>query len=93
MTPAELSMERQLRSNLPQIKDKQRLAWPYLQEFCKYNEAFRKRQKVDFDKRHRARPLPPIPSDTKVLITSGVQPIPRRIIATALTPQLYLISN
>ena len=93
LSPAELSMGRQLRSNLPQIKDKQRPAWPYLEEFCKQNELFKQRQKADFDRRHRVRPLPPIPSDTEVWITSGDQPIPGRVTATALTPRSYLVET
>ena len=93
LSPAELSIGRQLRFNLPQIKDKQRPAWPYLKEFCKQNELFKQRQKADFDRRHRVRPLPPITSNTEVWITSGDQPVPGRVTATALTPRSYLVET
>ena len=93
LSPAELSIGRQLRFNLPQIKDKQRPAWPYLEEFCKQNEFFKQRQKADFDRRHRVRPLPPIPSNTEVWITSGDQPVPGRVTATTLTPRSYLVET
>ena len=70
VSSAELSLGRQLRSNLPQITDKQRPAWPYLEEFCKHNKVFKQRQKADFDECYMVRPLPPITSDTEAWITS-----------------------
>ena len=49
------------------------LNWAYLKTFHEMNEQFKKR---NFDKRHLARELTPIPADyTKIWITSESQPI------------------
>ena len=53
VSPAELLMGRQIRSDLPQTREKLTPQWPYLSDFRARNHEFKERQKRDFDQRHR----------------------------------------
>lgn len=52
-----------------------------------------KRQKTDYDRRHRVQDLPAIPDNTAVWVTTGGSPIPGRIITTTDTPQSYIVQT
>ena len=41
-------------------------SWPYLKEFRLQDKEFKLKQKLNFDCRHRAHPLPDIPDGTEV---------------------------
>ena len=76
LSPAELLMGRNIRSNIPQVQETQ---WPYLTEFRHTNDLFKSQQKVNYDKRHRTQPLPDIPDDaeeTNLLDMSPDQQVP-----------------
>ena len=66
--------------------------WAYLKTFCGMNEQFKQCQKRNFDKRHWARELIPIPHNTEIWITSESQPIQGKAISPAGSPRLYVIS-
>ena len=66
LSPAQLLMGRQIRSNLPQVAESLIPQWPYLEEFRQANSQFKQKQKADFDRRHGVRRLPEIPNDTEV---------------------------
>ena len=70
---AELFMGRQIRSDLPQTKEKLTPQWPYLADFQALNQEFKQKQKQDFDCWHRAWELPDLdlPDDTEVFVTTG----------------------
>ena len=70
-SPTELFMERRLWTSLLILHKQLAPPWPYLDEFQELNEQFKQRQKVDYDRCHRTHPLPPIPKNTEVWITSG----------------------
>ena len=70
LSPAELLMGRQIRSNLPQLSETLTPHWPFLEKFRASDEEFKNKQKVNFDKRHRTKPLPEIPDNTDVWITT-----------------------
>ena len=80
LSPAELSMGRKLRSNLPQTIDQLTPKWSYLENFSQSNEAFKKKQQQNYDYRHRARPLTPIPNDSPVWVNMGTSNIPGRVV-------------
>ena len=56
-SPAELLISRNIHSTLPQTTDSLVTQWPYLLEFKQTNEVFKRKQKTDYDRRHRAREL------------------------------------
>ena len=65
LSPAELLMGRQIRSDIPQTKEKLTPHWEYLEKFKELNREHKQKQKTNFDRRHQARVLPDIPDDTR----------------------------
>ena len=57
------------------------------------NEQYKQRQKQDYDRCHRTHPLPPIPDNTEVWITSGSSPSSGRVTAYASAPQSYIVDT
>ena len=92
-SPSELLMGRRLRTTLPIVPDQLTPSWPYLNKFQELNEQFKERQKVDYDRRHRTHPLPSIPNDTEVWVTSGTIPSPGRVTAHSSAPQSYIVDT
>ena len=88
-SPSELLMGRRLRSNLPIREEELRPKWPDLENFRYRDKAFK--QKQDHDHRHRATPLPPIPNDTEVWVTTDGRETPGKVIAPSDTPISYLV--
>ena len=93
LSPAELLMGRQIRSNLPQLSETLTPHWPFLQKFRASDEEFKNKQKVNFDKRHRTKPLPEIPDNTDVWITTDGSHSPGRVTAPANAPRSYLVET
>ena len=93
LSPAQLLMGRCLRTTLPQVDDHLQPQWNYLETFRKQNKEFKQKQKTTYDLRHRARPLPPIPDDTDVWITSGQMPTPGQVSSQANTPRSYIVNT
>ena len=93
LSPAELLMGRKIRSNIPQLSEFLTPKWPYLKKFRQSNNQFKLRQKIDHDLRHRARPLPDIPSDTEVWVNSGEYHTSGRITGPANAPRSYLVNT
>ena len=50
--------------------------WKYLKNFRQQNKEFKQKQKLAFDHRDRARPLPPIADDEDVWVSSGQTAVP-----------------
>ena len=70
LSPAELSMGRRLRTSVPQTDKMLIPQWPYLKSFRELDKQQKQKQKENFDLRHRAKELQPIPNDTEVWITT-----------------------
>ena len=92
-SPAELLMGRNIRSTLPQARGSLAPQWPYLGEFRQANEKFKRQQKEDYDRCHRARGLPDIPDNTEVWVTTNRHNAPGRILTTANTPRSYIVET
>ena len=92
-SPAELLMGRNIRSTLPQARGSLAPQWPYLGEFRQANENFKRQQKEDYDRCHRARGLPDIPDNTEVWVTTNRHNAPGRILTTANTPRSYIVET
>ena len=90
LSPAELLMGRKLRSNLPQLPEQFVPTWSYLVEFCEQDAEFKRKQKSNFDKRHKTKSLPLIPESSEVWITSNrSNPIRGRVARQVETPRSY----
>lgn len=93
LSPAELLMGRHLRATLPLNEKKLVPDWSYIAGFRQCDQAFKKKQKKTYDKRHRVAELPIIPDDTKVWVTSGPEPTPGRVTAQSSSPRSYLVDT
>ena len=70
LSPAQLLMGRQLRTNLPQISEQLKPSWTHLHGFREQDHKFKSQQKANFDKRHKVHSLPQIPQQAEVWITT-----------------------
>ena len=61
LSPAELLMGRRLRTELPQIPRHLTPTWPYMPQFRKEDEKFKRKQKKNYDKHRKTRALPDLP--------------------------------
>ena len=91
LSPTELLMGRHLRTLVPQTDSLLIPKWSFLREFKRLNQDFKDRQKRDFDCRHRAQELPPIPDDKDVLISTEGGSIPGRVVSRAPASTLYVV--
>ena len=90
LTPAELFMGRKLRTSLPILKDFLKTDWKYLDYFRKNEADFKRKQKGNYDRRRRARPLVSILKDSPVWLDGD---IPGAVTSTASTPRFYLVAT
>ncbi len=73
-------MGRKVRTNVPQTNKYLISKWSYLAEFKERNMSFKRKQKENFDNRHRTRDAPEIPSDAEVRVNTGQNPIRGRVV-------------
>ena len=93
MSPAELSQGRRLRSDIPQPKDNLIPQWPFISDLQRKDREFKLRQKKNFDRRHRVRPLPDIPEETDVWINTHGHQSQGQIRNRANAPRSYVIDT
>lgn len=93
LSPAELLMGRQIRSNIPQLAQTLTPQWSFLTKFRLANNDFKAKQKTSYDARHRTRSLPEIPDDTDVWITTDGAHSSGRVVSKAHTPRSYLVET
>ena len=93
LSPAELLMGRRVRANIPVLNSQLKPEWKFLEEFCRKNQAFKDRQKRNYDRQHGVQTLPPISDDSGVWITSGDQPVTGRVVSPADTPWSYIVET
>ena len=67
--------------------------WSYLNDFRSKNKKFKASQQHHYNRRHKAKDLPPIPDDTDVWITSEENPIRGRVTAPADSPRSYIVET
>jgi len=91
LSPAQLNMERRTRTQIPQTNKQLVPEWTYLRTF-REDKQLKQTQKQNFDRRHHARELAPIPDNTDVWITSESQPIQGRVISPAKSPRSYVVA-
>ena len=91
LSPAELLMGRQLKTDVPQTKESLIPIWPHLTDFEEKDRQYKERQKKDFDRCHRARPLPSLPNDSDVWVNTQRNQVSGRVVSTAITPRSYII--
>ena len=94
LSPAQLLMGRQLRTNLPQISEQLKPKWTHLHGFREQDQEFKSHQKANFDKRHKVHSLPQIPQQTEVWITTNrSKSTPSVVVGKAEAPRSYIVET
>ena len=92
LSPAELLMGRKIRTVVPQTKEQFKPNWPYLEDFEKTEKLYKQKQKENFDKKKKARPLPPLDYGTSVWVNLQDRQVPGTISHSADTPRSYHVN-
>ena len=86
-------MGRRIQTVVPEADSVLIPSWPNLTEFRKVDEQYKKKQKSQYDKRHRAQELPEFDNNTNVFITDGRNPtVPGRVIRSSGT-RSYIVET
>ena len=93
LSPAELLMGRCLRTNLPQVVDRLKPTWQYIERFRKKDKEFKDEQKRHYDQCHKCRPLPDIPDGSKVWVMDGDIPTPATVTHQVEAPRSYTVET
>ena len=91
LSPAQLLMGRRIRSTLPQILENLIPDWPYLKKFEEQDRQYKRKQKKNYDKRHRVRPLADISDDQPVWVNTDGQQQQGRTVTNTEAPRSYLV--
>ena len=92
-SPTQLLMGRNVRTNIPQSTEHLMPQLPNYSKFKRDDKKFKYQQKLYYGCRHRARPLPLLPDDTRVWVTTDNRLIPGQVTSTADTPRSYLVDT
>ena len=68
LSPSELLMGRRIRTTLSQVTQHLIPNWSFLERFCQQDKKYKSVQKRNYDRYHKARPLPELADDTPVWI-------------------------
>ena len=86
LSPAELWMGRQVRSNIPQTSDTLKPQWPYLGDFRQSNQKLKAKQKANYDSSHGPDPW----LKSLMIPQSGLQPKTNTLPDVSLLMQMHL---
>ena len=92
LSPAELLMGRQLKTDVPQTKDHYIPKWPHIKNLKEVHQKYKDSQSKHYNRRHRVRTLPMLPDDTAVWVQNGSSQEPGNIVRSASTPRSYIVS-
>ena len=92
-SPAELLMGRKMRPNIPILKEKLLPELPNYIKFKESDQKFKQSQKSNYDRRHAVHPLPPIPDDSQVWVTTESRQTSGQIVSRANTPRSYVVQT
>ena len=93
LSPSQLLMGRQLRSNVPQVEKSFIPEWSYLPTFREKDRDRRQKQKSDYDRRHRVKDLAPLLPDKPIWVHTHNRTEPGQVIRPARTPRSYIVQT
>ena len=93
LSPAKLLMGRRLKTDIPQPKKAFILEWPHLSGIPEKDKEWKKKQRSDYDKRHRVKHLAPLPDDQLVWVQTQDRQVTGRVIQPAATPISYIVET
>ena len=91
LSPAQLLMGRRIRSTLPQVLHNLIPKWQYLKKFEEQDRQYKRKQKRNYDKRHRVRSLADIPDDQPVWVDTDGQQQQGRTVTNTEALRSYLV--
>lgn len=93
LSPAELCMGRRIRTTVPQTLKQLTPSWSYLPQFRSDNSHCKKKQKDNFDKRHRAQEQSDISDGSEVVVTTERQPVEGKVLHHDNNPRSYIVAT
>jgi len=93
LSPAELLMERKVRTAIPQTTDQLKPNWPYLSAFRQKDREYKEQQKKQYDQQQRVKDRDPLEIDTPVWVMSESGPVPGQIQASFDHLRSYIVST
>ena len=93
LSPAQLLMGRNIRSTIPQVPRCFEPEWSYLPEFRQKDALEKRKQKANFDLRHRARPLPPLEHGQNVWVRTDGRVDPGQVVNPTSAPRSYMVET
>ena len=93
LSPSELLMGRRIRTTLPQVTQHLIPNWSFLKSFRELDNKYKSVQKRNYDRYHRARPLPELTEDTPVWIRTENSQQSGRIVSASGEPRSYIVST
>ena len=91
LSPAQLLMGRRIRNTLSQILHNLIIKWPYLEMFEEQDRQYKRKQRRNYDKRHRVWSLADIPDEQPVWVNTDGQQQQGRTVTTTEAPRSHLI--
>ena len=89
----ELLMGRKVRTDLPQTTEQFIPDWHFLNDFRGKDEAYKKKQRENYNKSHHTRDVDLLPNNTSVWVRTENTQQPGTIVSAADTPRSYLVST
>ena len=86
-------MGRRIRTTLPQVTQHLIPNWSFLKSFRELDNKYKSVQKRNYDRYHRARPLPELTEDTPVWIRTENSQQSGRIVSASGEPRSYIVST
>ena len=93
LSPAELLQGSKIRTDVPQPKSSFIPRWTHTQQLKELHEKYKSSQSEYYNKRHRARSLPPLTDNTPVWVQTENSNVPGTVVRQAPTPQSYIAST
>ena len=79
-------MDRQLRTDIPQVSNLLIPDWPHLQGFVKKDRKYDQQQKEQYGGHHGVSPLTPLPNDIDMWMNVQGRDVPGRVNSSYSTP-------
>ena len=82
-----------MRTDVLQITEHFIPTWIFLEDFKEKDEAYKKKQKLHYNRAHRTRDIDLLPEATSVWVRTKNSQCPGTVVSTANAPRSYLVST
>ena len=92
-SPSELLMGRKVRTTVPQVAEHFCPNWPFLDQFYRKNQEFKKQQEKQYNRRHQTRPQLELEEGDEVWINTDSKNTRGYVTSPANTPRSYVVDT